>query len=105
MALTVEFSVAGQSGDALRGAAYRLIGIATCKIDQKDDRWVCELNPVPAPHGKAALSLEQVETRFLDLVTDENLRERIAGRTDRVRDVIIALAFGSIAATAQGSAE
>ena len=105
MTLIVEFSVAGQSGDALRSAAYRLIGIATSKIDQKEDRWICELTPVPSAHGKAALSLEQVQARFLDLITDENLRERIAGRTDRVRDVIIALAFGSIAAAAQGSAE
>ena len=35
---------------------------------------------------------------FLDLVTDENLREKIAAETNGVRDVILALAFGTLAA-------
>jgi hypothetical protein len=38
-----------------------------------------------------------LKTRFLDLVTDENLRERITARTDGVRNVILSLAFGSLA--------
>jgi hypothetical protein len=35
---------------------------------------------------------------FLDLVTDENLREKVAAETSGVRDVILALAFGTLAA-------
>jgi hypothetical protein len=40
---------------------------------------------------------EAIRTRFLDLVTDENLREKVAAETAGVRDVIIALAFGALA--------
>jgi hypothetical protein len=40
---------------------------------------------------------EALKIQFLDLVTDENLRERIAQRTDGVRNVILSLAFGSLA--------
>ena len=92
----VEFAAAVQSLGALQAAAYRLIGTATCQIDRIADRWVCTLTPVSgskkAPQGSAAL-----EIHFLDLVTDENLRERIALRTDSVRNVILSLAFGSLA--------
>jgi hypothetical protein len=38
-----------------------------------------------------------VRSRFLNLVTDENLREKVSKETDRLRDVIVALAFGSLA--------
>jgi hypothetical protein len=40
---------------------------------------------------------EALKIQFLDLVTDENLRERIAERTEGVRNVILSLAFGSLA--------
>jgi hypothetical protein len=46
---------------------------------------------------------EAIRTRFLDLVTDENLREKIAAETAGVRDVIIALAFGALARERDGS--
>jgi hypothetical protein len=39
-----------------------------------------------------------LRVHFLDLVTDENLREKIAAETNGVRDVILALAFGALAA-------
>ena len=41
--------------------------------------------------------LEALRVHFLDLVTDENLRERIAAQTEGVRNVILSLAFGSLA--------
>ena len=92
----VEFAAAAQSLGALQAAAYRLIGTATCQIDRTADRWVCKLTPVSGskkvPQDSAGL-----KTHFLDLVTDENLRERIAQRTDGVRNVILSLAFGSLA--------
>jgi hypothetical protein len=40
-----------------------------------------------------------LKERFLNLVADENLRTRVAEKTEGVRNVILALAFGSLAAT------
>jgi len=95
--LVVEFGAAVQSLGALQAAAYRLIGTATCAIDQVADRFVCRLTPVANPHKNATYDSTALRTHFLDLVTDENLRERIAARTDGVRNVILSLAFGSFA--------
>ena len=98
----VEFAAAAQSLGALQAAAYRLIGTATCQIDRTADRWVCKLTPVSSskkdPQESAALKIH-----FLDLVTDENLRERIALRTDGVRNVILSLAFGSLASSSNNN--
>ena len=96
--LVVEFSAAVQSLDALQAVAYRLIGSATCQIDRVSDRYVCRLAPVGGSIKKKTYTdLEALKTHFLDLVTDENLRERIATRTEGVRNVILSLAFGSLA--------
>ena len=89
----VEFAAAVQSLGALQAAAYRLIGTATCQIDRTADRWVCKLMPISGSRKDS----EALKIQFLDLVTDENLRERIALRTDGVRNVILSLAFGSLA--------
>jgi His-Xaa-Ser system protein HxsD len=86
-----------QSLQALQAAAYRLIGSATCKIDQVADRFVCNLTPVKSPSKKNLSNTESLRTHFLDLVTDENLRERIAVQTEGVRNVVLSLAFGSLA--------
>jgi His-Xaa-Ser system protein HxsD len=93
--LVVEFAAAVQSLGALQAAAYRLIGTATCQIDRTADRWVCKLTPI----GGSRKDSEALKIQFLDLVTDENLRERIAQRTDGVRNVILSLAFGSLASS------
>jgi|SRR6516165_4783843 His-Xaa-Ser system protein HxsD len=95
--VVVEFNAAVQSLGALQAAAYRLIGTATCQIDQVEDRFLCRLNPVSNPPRRAAPNPQRLQEHFLDLVTDENLRERISTRTDGVRNVILALAFGSLA--------
>jgi His-Xaa-Ser system protein HxsD len=95
--VVVEFGAAVQSLGALQAAAYRLIGTATCEIDQVADRLVCRLCPVADPHKRATYDAAALRTHFLNLVTDENLRERIAARTDGVRNVILSLAFGSLA--------
>jgi His-Xaa-Ser system protein HxsD len=92
--ITVEFG-SSQSTGALREAAYRLIGEASCLIDQVDGRHVCRLIPKAALAGEA--DEEAIRTRFIDLVTDENLREKVAAETAGVRDVILALAFGALA--------
>jgi His-Xaa-Ser system protein HxsD len=95
--LMVEFGAGAQSLGALQAAAYRLIGTATCQIDQVSDRLVCRITPVNNPTKKLTSDSEALKTYFLDLVTDENLRERIAVRTEGVRNVILSLAFGSLA--------
>lgn len=55
---------------------------------------LCRLTPKKALAGDAD---EALRARFLDLVTDENLREKVAAETAGVRDVILALAFGALA--------
>jgi len=95
----VDFDSSVQSLDALDAAAYRLIGIATCRIDRVGDRYVCRLAPTVNPQKGAAPSADDLKERFLNLVTDENLRNRVAEKTEGVRNVILALAFGSLAAT------
>jgi His-Xaa-Ser system protein HxsD len=95
--LVVEFDAGVQSLGALQAAAYRLIGTATCQIDHVSDRFVCRLTPVNNATKKMSSDSEALKTHFLDLVTDENLRERIAARTEGVRNVILSLAFGSLA--------
>jgi His-Xaa-Ser system protein HxsD len=97
--ITVEFG-SSQSIGALREAAYRLIGEASCLIDTVDARHVCRLTPKKALAGDADGALR---ARFLDLVTDENLREKVAADTAGVRDVILALAFGALARERESS--
>lgn len=96
--VVVDFDSSIQSLSALDAAAYRLIGTATCQIDRVEDRYVCHLTPSASPQKRDGLSPDELKERFLNLVTDENLRARVAERTDGVRNVILALAFGSLAA-------
>ena len=96
--VTVDFSAATQSLGALQAAAYRLIGTATCEIDKAGERWVVRLSTLDqSTNKKQPLTAEALRVKFLDLVADENLRERIAMRTEGVRNVILSLAFGAIA--------
>jgi His-Xaa-Ser system protein HxsD len=97
--VVVDFDSSVQSLAALDAAAYRLIGTATCRIDRVGDRYVCRLILTANPQKAGALGAEDLRERFLNLVTDENLRIRVAEKTEGVRNVILALAFGSLAAT------
>jgi His-Xaa-Ser system protein HxsD len=96
--IAVDFDSSVQSLGALDAAAYRLIGAATCQIERVADRFVCHLTP-SGTHKGESLSSDELRERFLNLVADENLRARVAERTDGVRNVILALAFGSLATT------
>jgi hypothetical protein len=62
-------------------------------------RYVCNLSPSANPQKGPALGEEDLRERLLNLVADENLRIRVAEKTEGVRNVILALAFGSLAAT------
>jgi His-Xaa-Ser system protein HxsD len=89
--VVVDFDVATHSLSGLNAAAYRLIGIASCQIDKQGDRYVCRLSP----HGP--LAGESLRSRYLQLVTDESVRENLQAKTEPVRNLILALAFGSLA--------
>jgi His-Xaa-Ser system protein HxsD len=94
----VDFDSCVQSLEALDAAIYRLIGTATCQIDRVGDRYVCRLTPSASLQKREALSGDDLRERFLNLVSDENLRSRVAEKTEGMRNVILALAFGSLAA-------
>lgn len=90
--ITVEFDEATQSLDALNASAYRLLDMANCAIEKRDGKFVCRL----IPKGPA-LDSEAIKLRFLDCVTDENLRQHLAAKTEPVRNLILSLAFGALA--------
>jgi His-Xaa-Ser system protein HxsD len=94
--IVVEFGPSQPLG-ALQEAAYRLIGEASCLIETTGERHLCRLVPKGERAGEA------IRERFLDLVTDENLRAKIATETAPLRDVIVALAFGSLARERDGA--
>jgi len=91
--VVVEFDSSAQTLSALQEAAYRLIGVASCQIEKSDLRWVCRLS---AHEKRVATTAEELRKHFLDLVTDQNLRERIAAKTEATRNLILSLAFGSL---------
>jgi His-Xaa-Ser system protein HxsD len=97
--ITVDFDSSIQSLSALEAAAYRIIGTATCKIDRVADRLVCHLAARSNLSRGEQLDAGSLKVKFLYLVTDENLRIRISEKTEGVRNVILALAFGSLAAS------
>ena len=101
--IVVDFDAGLQGPGALDAAAYRLIGTATCQIDRVADRYVCHLIPSANPQKGAALGPDDLRERFLNLVADENLRARVAEKTEGVRNVILALAFGSLATSQKTS--
>jgi His-Xaa-Ser system protein HxsD len=98
--ILVAFDRSTQTIGALREAAYRIIRHASCRIELIGDRYLCHL----AFKGEgSAPRIEELHHRFLDLVTDENLREKVASETSGVRDVILALAFGALAVQREDS--
>ena len=93
MGVVVEFDEDIQSLDALNAAAYRLIDLASCHIERREGRFICALSS----KDQRSADLETIRLRFLDLVTDENVRERLAVKTEPVRNLILSLAFGALA--------
>jgi His-Xaa-Ser system protein HxsD len=96
--IVVDFDASVQGLGALDAAAYRLIGTATCQIDRVGDRYFCHVTPSASSQKRESLNGYDLRERFLNLVSDENLRSRVAEKTEGVRNVILALAFGSLAA-------
>src|SRR3954451_10541945 len=85
--VAVDFDSSIQSLSALDAAAYRLIGLATCQVDRAGERYICRLVSSVSPQKGAALTSDELKERFLYLVADENLRIRVAERTEGVRNV------------------
>jgi His-Xaa-Ser system protein HxsD len=97
--IAVEFDASIQTLGALESAAYRLIGTSTCQIVRNGGRFVCHLTPKMSSGQREPPSVDALRERFLDLVTDENIRLRIAEKTEGIRNVILALAFGALASS------
>ena len=66
-------------------------------MDTVGDRYICRLEPSDVAIAKA-FGEQRLRQHFIDLVTDENLREKVSADTAALRNVILALAFGSLAA-------
>lgn len=94
--IAVEFDSRTQSLEAIRAAVYRLIGKAACMIEKTDVSLICRLTPNPKLRGDP-IDMDALKLTFLDLVTDENLRETLAARSEPLRNLILSLAFGSLA--------
>src|ERR1700676_2570772 len=97
--LAIDFDSSIQTLGALEAAAYRLIGTATCQIERVNDRFVCHLTARIDPRRRELPNTDSLKVQFLHLVADENLRARVAEKTNGIRNVILALAFGSLAAS------
>ena len=94
VSVTVDFDRGTQTLGALQEAAYRLIGAASCRIEEAEGRFLCHL--LSDEQSFPGVTTAVLTRRFLDLVTDENLREKISAETVGIRNVIVALAFGSL---------
>jgi len=93
--LSLEFSRESYSLSALQAAAYRLIGTANCRIEPSEAGWTCILEQP----SNAAIAAADIRSRFLIFVSDEVMRERVETKTEAVRNLILALAFGGLAAS------
>jgi His-Xaa-Ser system protein HxsD len=94
--ILIEFDRTIQHAGPLREAAYRLIGLASCTLETAGDQYICRIEP-NENEGTRTLGAQGLRQRFIDLVTDENLREKISAETQGIRNVILALAFGALA--------
>jgi His-Xaa-Ser system protein HxsD len=99
--VSVEFDEGVHSLDALNAAAYRMIDIASCRIEKRGQRFFCHLTA----KDSARTDIETLQSRFLDYVTDEAIRERIAPRVQPLRNLILSLAFGPLVPQAETKAE
>lgn len=88
----IEFQRAVQSLEPLHAAAYRILNVATCQISSDEQNLTVTLES-----STGSLSEADLRQQFLAVVADENIRAQIAQRTDPIRNLILALAFGALA--------
>jgi His-Xaa-Ser system protein HxsD len=99
--ITVEFDEGVHTLDTLNAAAYRLIDAASCHIETNERKFICRLTPKDG----AKVDQETIRLRFLDYVTDESIRERLATKVEPVRNLILSLAFGALASQSPSKTE
>src|SRR5436305_945318 len=90
--IQIEFAEGIYSLSTLSAASYRLVDVASCQIEKMGDKFVCILTPKES--GK--VDEEALRLRFIDHVTDESVRERLAPKLEPVRNLILSLAFGAL---------
>lgn len=100
-AITVEFDEGVHTVDALNAAAYRLIDAASCHIEASNKKLICSLTTKVGVKADP----ETIRHRFLDYVTDESIRERLAPKVEPVRNLILSLAFGALASQSSNKTE
>ena len=93
--ITVDFDASTQSLSAERCRISVGGGKHHCQIDKSGARYICRLTPT------GQIDSEGLRLRYLELVTDENVREGLRAKTEPVRNLILALAFGSLATQSQ----
>jgi len=94
--VSVEYGCEAQPEGPVRDAAYRVAKLATCHIDLVDGRWTCDLQAT-AEAVRRKMGPDDLRAIFVDAVNDENIRSRLWRDSESLRNVIVALAFGSLA--------
>lgn len=87
-AIEVAFPVQGFGIEAVKRAAYTLMGRLQVDFVQENGRIVCSLTPVTA-----AVDMQVAERDFRREVLDQDLRLSMEAQTSAMRDVILGLAF------------
>lgn len=80
-----------QAVEPLNAAVYRMLNEAVCQISADHQKYTVTVEPLSEKPNEGDL-----RRRLLTVVSDENLRAQIAHRTDPVRNLILALAFGAM---------
>ena len=81
--LPLSFKSRRRTQRSRQSAAYRLIGTAHCDIAKSDTRWICKItarNDLPKGISIDATCYE----KFLNLITDENVRQSVNKKTEGV---------------------
>jgi len=78
------------SVDAIKRAAYVMLGRATVTVEHDGDEIHCTFE---FPDGASNDAVDEIQREFVDEVLDQDLRERVRSETSSVRNAILAQAF------------
>jgi His-Xaa-Ser system protein HxsD len=85
MELRLEKSLYNQ--EALNRASYSLASILTATLSSNSDEWIIDLKP------SSGISDDTARAEFLIAVNDEELRQTVRVRTEKLRMLILAHAY------------
>lgn len=91
--LALDFSAECQSLEGLEETIYRVSNKVSCRVERTTDGYRCILYP----KASTCCDLAIIRNEFLDILADNNLRERIERKVGPTRQLILALAFGALA--------